>query len=176
MEAPLTNHRPIILNQGTEYIMSKLIALPSPNGTNHEKLFLTITNADGSRFRNPQGAYDSNRRRYARDEYENGSLIDPDIVKKIIAHCRDAGLSEDVIGQLATLMSGGTLDGDEPLDRVNLPSDEPPPFEGRPSPGGKLVGDRALARRVRRSLAEDAVRTGKDFAERFPSADRIGFG
>lgn len=117
-------------------------AMPSPKNTNVERRFIVD--------RRPTAAYDV-----------KGGLSDglsDEVVMRVIERLREK-LSDDVFAQVCT-----ALEVDDPYMSMD---DEggPPAFRGRPTPGGKILGEDA-----RRHPAMDAKRS---FAERFPNAARI---
>jgi hypothetical protein len=135
--------------------MTRSIPLPSPNGTNRAGLFMAPFKSQS--HLSGGAAYDSMisaaalmRRQLMRGRAYDESLVSPEKVKAILDHCRDCGLSEDILDQLATLLSGGALKADSKT----------------------LAGDRSLRQRV----ADAQIRTGADFAARFPGAARISDG
>jgi hypothetical protein len=134
--------------------MRSMIPCPSPNGTNHERLFIV---------REPLMAMDE--------------ALDPDGVQAGAG----AQAYEELCRFLADHLSPDDLGEAEVLLRQfvdqsgDIGTDEPPPFPGRPRPGGALSMDE-MHRRVAVSAQIRARRVQAQTAaleKRFPDAKRL---
>jgi|SRR5579862_7719956 len=163
------------------------IPMPSPRGTNHAGLFLPADWPPSSRP-NPVAAYDTmpRPRRWARDQFDPNSVrtLCDDIERLTDSLPEDR--AAELFHELHQVMQAFTDTEDQRRradDRRRRGYDEPPPFPGRPRPGGEMdpittpIEDRRVEARRHasdsRRLALDAAGDA-DFYRRFPGARRLG--
>jgi hypothetical protein len=130
--------------------------MPSPRGTNAEGRYLV--------FRTPMqlsgrgAAYDA-----ARDAEEDAELEKLRKVMDFLQTRLEPGDLDIVMKMLEPAYEFTSEDG-EVESPISTTGDQPPPFKGRPTPGGKPLGQDAL-----RKLAFDAA--AKRYEKKHPAMD-----
>ncbi len=173
--------------------MQRIISpMPSPNGTNHEGLYILRGR------KNPRLAFDGRR---GRDQSEEPNGEAGQNIKALIEWISQNMQPNDIAKLIVKLHKLAHMNGepDEAPDLCDLNTDDPEAFPGMPTPGGATtngkrmsVGDayrwglgygkafaKALAKKEKKA-AKKVAADAKSFAERFPAAARIrpddGFG
>jgi hypothetical protein len=96
---------------------------------------------------------------------DSAAGLTPEKAKRLVTMLKDHLPPEDLI-ELCVILSGIAAKPDGATD-------EPPPFAGRPTPGGKMDAPKFID--LEKRPAMDAAASGS-FEAMFPGADRIGIG
>ncbi len=198
-----------------------LIPMPSPRGTNRERLFVDVpsrgaTDSVVGYDTPPRGfrprRFGDTRMRPARDDDREGYLRSLLEQLKLLEPEEQRDLLDELLGDMPSedrRRDRRARDGEYPVEERDIADpgaigglprsmpgdrrttgDEPPPFYGRPRPGGTIdwyadrtAGDRRqhamdAARRIRVDTvgvqpSPRSPRSSASFAARFPSAARI---